>query len=175
MEKENEFCGYESLDELIKAHEALKAEIKQAKTAVVESAALDGETDLPAYERADWNDKVLAFTKSVPEAKAYAKDVAALIAADGNLAMHPACLERALISVLIAKANEAEASRQAVNVKEMALADPEIKDAVIKEYVASLQKRLPKQITAGGSTVFTPPKAPKTLKEATQLVKQLYK
>lgn len=183
MEKEIEYCGFATLDELKEAYLALQEKVAEMESsapvasedvtepepAVVESPESE---ILPMYEKEGWADKVKAFTAEIPVAREYGKQIAGIIVGDTELAKHPACLERALISVLV---NECNKSTVEPDVKEIALQDPEIKDAVIREYVASLQKKLPRQISGGGATVVTPPRAPKTLKEATKLIRQLYK
>lgn len=168
MEKEQEFLGFSSLDELKEAYLALA---HTAASAVKEEAPLC-DVPVPQYERSDWDERVQAFLVAVPEGRNYGKQIAGMLARDENLSLKPNALELALIKLLVSELENAGNSHE--RAKELALTDPEIKDAVIKEYLASFDRRVPKAITGGGSTVVTPPKAPKSIREATQLVKQLF-
>ena len=173
MENEKDFCGFATVEQL-----------KSAYLALVEKSAKDEETiaalkangeceGVPCYEKEDWGQRVKAFVAAYPIAKDFGKEIAVMLAGDRDLALMPTCLESALISLLLTERQNNATDTEGL--KQLAMNDPEVKEAIIKEYVASLERKLPRQISGGGATVVTPPKSPRSVKEATALVKQLFK
>ena len=58
---------------------------------------------------------------------------------------------------------------------ERAVSDARVRDAVISDYLKSLQTKTAVPVTAGGGGVIAPRTAPKTVKEAGRLAREFLK
>lgn len=174
MEKENRsFCGFSSIEELEGAYLKLMEDYENQVKLFSEIERERQEAELPIYERSGWSELVKKFTVANPMAKDYGKRIAGIIIGDGELAKNPACLELALLKILSEELSDPTRSYESV--KAFIESTPELREEIIQDYVKSIGKQPPRNISAGGATCVTPPRAPKSIKEATELVKTLFK
>ena len=130
------------------------------------------------YEDEDWKTYAENFLKENQNAKQYSKEIFEIISNDKVLASSPNCLEYAFA---IAKSKHETNTESLLSdqtfISEHILNNENIKEQIIKQYLCSLSKgsEVPRFIsgTTQNISVTTPDAKPKTLKDASIILKKL--
>lgn len=131
-----------------------------------------------SYNKEDWKTLKDTFLSKNPDAKQFAKEISQFLIENQDVAKSPNCLEYAY---LIVKQKHQASPENLLNdqnyVKEHILTNQHIKDEIIKEYLSSLTagKQMPRFIsgTTQNISVTKPENKPKTIKEASMMLKKL--
>lgn len=130
------------------------------------------------FKSDNWKTYASNFINENPEAKEFSKEIFEIIKEDRNLASSPKCLEYAFAICKQRKQVDTEnllSDQKFLN--EHILSNQKIKDLFIKEYINSIKngKELPKVIsgTTNDINVTIPENKPKTIKDASNILKKL--
>ena len=124
------------------------------------------EQDIAVYEREDWKDKLSSFLILYPEAKEMAKDIANELIVSDELAHKNNALEMAYISVLKKNKSPKDLMEDDEFLKSHVYVCQKVKDKIIADYIAEIEKGAPSVIAKGGEVHLTPPVKPRTLRDA---------
>lgn len=126
----------------------------------------------------DWKTLKESFLAKNPEAKQYSKEISQFLIENKDFLKSPNCLEYAY--TIIKQKNQARPEdllNDQTFVKEKIMTNQSIKDEIIKEYLNSLTtgNQMPKFIsgTTQSISVTRPDNKPKTIKEASMMLKKL--
>ena len=141
---------------LLEENEMLKSQIEKEKV----------EQNTVVYEREDWKDKLSAFLILYPEAKEMAKDIANELVSSNELSCKPNALELAYITVLKKNKSPKDLMEDDEFLKNHVFVSKKVKDKIIADYVAEIEKGAPSVIAKGGEVHIAPPIKPRTLRDA---------
>lgn len=132
---------------------------------------------LPLFKDSSWQTKVSQFFETNPEAKAHAKEIASTIMADKFLAKNPNCLNYAYaLAELKNKVKPADLLNDPNYIEEI-LANQNIKNKVIANYLQSVSnsKHNLRFISGEANSISPtqPSNKPKSIKEASNILKKL--
>lgn len=130
------------------------------------------------YKKSDWKSLVIDFFRNNPEAKPYAKQMSKAILDNPCIAKSGDCLKIAYKLSLSDKFQEpAELSKSEDFLKKYIVGNKRAEDLIINNYINSLKIRsIPPEIISGQSSnlVVTPPKKYASLKEAGDVLKNMF-
>ena len=170
---------FKNVDELIKAYNNLQGEFTkkcQALNDILKKKdSIDNVQNTPIYELSDWQESVDRFLENYPQAKAFSKEIADVIASDKDLGYKPNSLELAFCKVL---ENENFRLNTLLNDNEFILKNlnEKGKELIVKEYLSQINNNSPALITSkGGNNIVATYKKPLSVNEAGELAKKLFK
>ncbi len=130
------------------------------------------------FKSDNWKTYASNFINENPEAKEFSKEIFEIIRDDKSLASSPKCLEYAFAICKQRKQVDTESLLTDQNfLNKHILSNQKIKDLFIKEYISSIKngKEVPKVIsgTTNDINVTIPENKPKTIKDASNILKKL--
>lgn len=169
----------QKLAELLKSEEIKNANLTEINENIDNNSANEEKCDNSIhafYEDDNWKTYSENFIKSNPEAKKYSSEIYDLIASDKFLSSSPNCLEYAFA---IVKQNHQVGTENLLTnqtfLNEHILNNENIKNQIIKNYLSSLSANVPRFIsgTTQNISVTTPENKPKTIKDASDILRKL--
>ena len=188
--KENEGTAsvgkFASSEELLKAYKNLEAEftrkcqqLKESERRSEPAVEPQGEAgSAPLYDSDEWDDKVADFLGEYPIAEEYAKEIAAVLSGDRDLACKENCLEIALGRALAQNYRKPESMIEDESfLEKYVYRNDRIRDKIIHDYLEGLSPLAgaPKTLPHGGAAAILPPSRPRTIEEAGAMAEKLIK
>ena len=169
----------QKLAELLKSEEIKNANLTEINENIDKSSANEEKSDNSIhafYEDDNWKTYSENFIKSNPEAKKYSSEIYDLIASDKFLSSSPNCLEYAF--AIVKQKHQVGTENLLTNqtfLNEHILNNENIKNQIIKNYLSSLSANVPRFIsgTTQNISVTTPENKPKTIKDASDILRKL--
>lgn len=155
---------------LLKEHiERLEAENEMLRSQIEKK---DIEQETAVYEREDWKDKLSSFLILYPEAKEKAKEIASELISSNDIACKPNALEIAYITVLKKNKSPENLMEDDEFLKSHVYVSKKVRDKIIADYVAEIEKGAPSVMAKGGEVYLTPPVKPRTLRDVKVLAEK---
>lgn len=147
-------------------------------TKTAPNQSLDNADNQEQYKQKNWTTYAKNFLSDNPDAKNYASEIFELIRTDKQLALSPNCLEYAYAITKQKHTIDTETLLADQSfISEHILTNNKIRELFIKDYLTSLENRenIPRLIsgTTQNLSVTTPAKKPKTIKDASNILKKL--
>ncbi len=169
----------QKLAELLKSEEIKNANLTEINENIDNNSANEEKSDNSFhafYEDDNWKTYSENFIKSNPEAKKYSSEIYDLIASDKFLSSSPNCLEYAF--AIVKQKHQVGTENLLTNqtfLNEHILNNENIKNQIIKNYLSSLSANVPRFIsgTTQNISVTTPENKPKTIKDASDILRKL--
>lgn len=169
----------QKLAELLKSEEIKNANLTDINENIDNNSANEEKNDISIhafYEDDNWKTYSENFIKSNPEAKKYSSEIYDLIASDKFLSSSPNCLEYAF--AIVKQKHQVGTENLLTNqtfLNEHILNNEDIKNQIIKNYLSSLSANVPRFIsgTTQNISVTTPENKPKTIKDASDILRKL--
>lgn len=169
----------QKLAELLKSEEIKNAKLTEINENIDNNSANEEKSDnsIQAFYKDDnWKTYSENFIKSNPEAKKYSSEIYDLIASDKFLSSSPNCLEYAF--AIVKQKHQVGTENLLTNqtfLNEHILNNENIKNQIIKNYLSSLSANVPRFIsgTTQNISVTTPENKPKTIKDASDILRKL--
>lgn len=169
----------QKLAELLKSEEIKNANLKENNENMCDISAnqeIFHNSAQAFYEDNNWKTYSENFIKNNPDAKKYASEIYNLIASDKVLASCPNCLEYAFATIAQKHKVDTESLlNDQTFLSEHILNNENIKNQIIKNYLSSLSANVPRFIsgTTQSISVTTPENKPKTIKDASDILRKL--
>lgn len=169
----------QKLAELLKSEEIKNANLTEINENIDNNSAYEEKSDNSIhafYDDDNWKTYSENFIKSNPEAKKYSSEIYDLIASDKFLSSSPNCLEYAF--AIVKQKHQVGTENLLTNqtfLNEHILNNENIKNQIIKNYLSSLSANVPRLIsgTTQNISVTTPENKPKTIKDASDILRKL--
>ena len=178
-EGSNKFGKFANADELFSAYKNLEAEFtkKAQKLAEFEKEKQADNTQVPAYEKEDWEEIVQTFYENNPKAKGFEKEISQIILGDKQIACAKSPLDSAWQKLTSEKfRTEDEIATDNEFLDKYVLNNPFVQESVLKSYLENL-KQAPALIASskGKQINIAMKEKPKNLQEARAQVENLFK
>ena len=170
--------AYNNLEkEFTKKSQKLSELMKNNQTTTEEQINSIKEVSEPIFKSSNWQTKVSDFFEKTPEAKPYAKEIAATIISDKDLAKNKNCLDYAYaLAELKHKVKPADLLNDPKHLEDI-FANENIKNKIIANYIQSVsQSKHNLRFISGEANSITPTQPsnkPKSIKEASNILKKL--
>lgn len=171
----------QKLAELLKSEEIKNANLNNndvKSNDILSNSEKNENSNQAFYEKDNWKTYSENFIKNNPEAKKYANEIFNLIASDKVLASSPNCLEYAFATISQKHKVDTETLlTDQTFLDEHILNNDNIKNQIIKNYLSSLSAEVPRFIsgTTQNISVTTSESKPKTIKDASDILRKLLK
>ncbi len=153
--------------------EALKSENAELKANIEALSSPAEEKGVEIFKRSDWSDKLKEFLCAYPEARNYAKRISEILISEKDSAVRDDALHYAFIKALSMNKTPDELMEDEDFLNKHVYLSQKIRDKIIADYVAEIEKGAPSVIMKGGEVFLSPPKKPRTLDEAMRLAEKL--
>lgn len=172
---------FRDTEDLVKAYNMLQADYtKKCQMLSQLQKKTDGESssklELDAIN--SWNKKVEDFFEKVPKAREYATQLADIIKTDSEISKSADPMDSAWTK--FAKENFVDKTAIASDeefLKKYIFSNEEIKNKILADYFSSLNKSASPSLinkSTGASVLLTPKQKPKTIRDATSLVEDMF-
>ena len=168
----NEFGKFKDAESLLKAYNNLEAEFtkKSQKLASLESESLKNQNEL--NKKAEQERVVDEFVSKFEIAKPFSSALKESLAGGENVDIKEETIR--LLSKTYKSAEDFSRDDEFLN--NYIFSNKEIKDKIVCDYLSKITQNSPiKTEIGGGGITLTPPKVPKTIKEAGNLAKTIIK
>ena len=167
-----EFGKFNSAESLLKAYNSLEAEFtkKSQKLAHLESENVKTQNEI--NKKAEQERKVEEFVSKFEIVKPFTSALKESLQKSENLDIKEEAIR--LISSTYKTAESYSQDEEFLN--NYIFSNQEIKDRIVKDYLSKITQSSPIKVNGGTSSIsLTPPKVPKTIKEAGNLAKSIIK
>lgn len=181
-QSENENIGgsnakFKSVEALNNAYNSLQAEFTKKCQRLSELEKEKQNSSIPRYKLDDWPTQLCNFFENNPNAKEYSKDIAKQLIEDEELAKKSDCLTLAWAKIMSKqKINKSDLVKDSEFLENYIFNNEKIKDQIIKDYIAKLEKA-PRVMSENKGSNFnlTSVTKPKTIDEAKNVIQQFFK
>ncbi len=169
--QEGEFGRFKTSEELVKAYASLEREFTKRSQRL---KALEQHHTTP--QPIDWEKKVDDFITKYPASRDFLADIGEVFKGDNELAAKEDCLEKAYLQVLSERyRSEQSYAEDSEFLLKYAPLNADVRDAIISDYVASLNQPIVRTTGRGGETPIAQPRRPKTVEDAGSMALKILK